>query len=163
MSESPRAALKALNLSNLWHLSAVGFGSGLAPKAPGTFGTVAAILPYFLIAQLSTPWYLLVLALTTWFGIVCCQKATDAMGVHDHGAIVWDEFVGFWITMLWVPFSWTNLLLGFVLFRFFDVLKPWPIKAIDKKVDGGLGIMLDDVLAGVFACASLHLILHLLG
>lgn len=135
---------------------ALGFGSGLAPKAPGTFGTLAAIPLYLLIAELSLLAQLVLVVVSFGVGIYLCQATADALGVHDHPAIVWDEFVGFWLTMLAVPLlgsplTWYWLLLGFVLFRFFDIVKPWPIRIIDQKVDGGFGIMLDDVLAGGYA------------
>ncbi len=130
---------------------AFGFGSGLAPFAPGTFGTLAAIPPYLLLAQLTWPVYVLVLLLTFVFGIYLCDQASKNLGVHDHGGIVWDEFVGFWITLFMIPPEWYWILLGFVLFRFFDIVKPFPIKWLDKKVKGGFGIMIDDVIAGLFA------------
>ncbi|BEU02352.1 phosphatidylglycerophosphatase A [Agarivorans sp. OAG1] len=155
-------ALAKLSLRNPLHLCALGLGSGLAPKAPGTFGTLAAIPLYLLLAPLPVWAYVAVLLVSFVFGVWCCQKASDAMGVHDHGAIVWDEFVGYWITMFMVPLSPLNVLLGFILFRFFDVLKPWPIKILDKKVHGGFGIMIDDVLAGVFAAISLQVVLFVL-
>lgn len=94
-------------------------------------------------------------------GVYLCGKAASDVGVHDHPAIVWDEIAGFFITMIAVPPGWFYLLLGFVLFRLFDILKPWPIKAIDRSVHGGLGIMLDDVLAGIMACLTIHLYLLL--
>ncbi|WP_427979762.1 phosphatidylglycerophosphatase A [Agarivorans sp.] len=152
-------ALARLSLRNPLHLCALGLGSGLSPKAPGTAGTVAAIPLYLLLAQLPVTGYVLALVVSFVFGVWCCQRASDDMGVHDHGAIVWDEFVGYWITMLLVPVSALNILLGFLLFRLFDILKPWPIKVLDKKVHGGFGIMIDDVLAGVFAAISLQIIL----
>ncbi|GGA99955.1 phosphatidylglycerophosphatase A family protein [Agarivorans gilvus] len=155
-------ALARLSLRNPLHLCALGLGSGLSPKAPGTAGTVAAIPLYLLLAQLPLSGYLLALVVSFVFGVWCCQKASDDMGVHDHGAIVWDEFVGFWITMLLVPVSPLNILLGFLLFRLFDIVKPWPIKVLDKKVHGGFGIMIDDVLAGVFAAISMQIILLVL-
>jgi phosphatidylglycerophosphatase A len=85
-----------------------------------------------------------------------CGRTSRDLGVHDHGGIVWDEFVGYWITMIAVPVDWVWALAGFILFRLFDILKPWPIGPVDKRVHGGLGIMLDDVLAGVMAAAVLH-------
>lgn len=131
---------------------ALGFGSGLAPKAPGTFGTLAAIPIYLLmVMNLSALSYVLLTLLMAVVGIYICQKAADAAGVHDHPAIVWDEIVGYLITMSLVPLSWQSVLTGFILFRVFDILKPWPISVVDKKVHGGFGIMFDDVLAGVFA------------
>lgn len=140
------------------HLFAFGFGSGLAKKAPGTFGTLAAI-PFFLLLQnLSWPIYLSWLLVTFALGVVWCDRSSKALGVHDHGGIVWDEFVGFWITMFMAPAGWVWILLGFVLFRFFDILKPWPINWLDKKVHGGFGIMIDDVLAGIYALIVLQMI-----
>jgi len=147
-------------------LLALGFGSGLAPKAPGTFGTLAAI-PFFLwLSSLSIENYILMLVITFSVGIVLCQRTADDLGVHDHPAIVWDEFVGVWIALIpllifevsGVEF-WLYLLLGFVLFRFFDIIKPWPIGWLDQKVHGGLGIMLDDVLAGIEAALCLYLLI----
>ena len=145
-------------LANPNHLFAFGFGSGLAKKAPGTFGTLAAI-PFFLLLQnLSWPVYLSWLLVTFALGVFWCDRSSKAMGVHDHGGIVWDEFVGFWITMFMAPAGWVWILLGFVLFRFFDILKPWPINWLDKKVHGGFGIMIDDALAGIYALLVLQLI-----
>lgn len=145
-------------LANPNHLFAFGFGSGLAKKAPGTFGTLAAI-PFFLLLQnLSWPLYLSWLVVTFALGVLWCDRSSKAMGVHDHGGIVWDEFVGFWITMFMAPAGWLWIVIGFVLFRFFDILKPWPINWLDKKVHGGFGIMIDDVLAGIYALLVLQLI-----
>jgi phosphatidylglycerophosphatase A len=142
------------------HLFAFGFGSGLAPKAPGTFGTLAAI-PIFLVIQ-DLPIYLYVswLVVTFALGVFWCDRSSRQLGVHDHGGIVWDEFVGFWMTMLMAPAGWIWVLTGFVLFRIFDILKPWPISWLDKKVHGGFGIMVDDLLAGVYACIALQLIAY---
>jgi phosphatidylglycerophosphatase A len=137
---------------------ALGFGSGLAPKAPGTFGTLAAI-PIFLLLTMLTPlYYMIAVIIMSIAGIYICGKAADDVGVHDHPSIVWDEFVGYFITMFMVPISWQSVLVGFLLFRFFDIFKPWPISFIDKKVSGGFGIMLDDVIAGVFALIIMQLI-----
>ncbi len=137
---------------------ALGFGSGLAPKAPGTFGTLAAV-PIFLLLALLTPLsYFIVVALMSIAGIYICGKAADDVGVHDHPAIVWDEFIGYFITMFMVPVSWQSVLVGFLLFRLFDIFKPWPISFIDEKMSGGLGIMFDDILAGAFALVLMQLI-----
>ncbi len=140
------------------HLLAFGFGSGLSPKAPGTVGTLVAIVPYLLFSQLPLPAYLLILLLSFGLGIYLCGKSAELLGVHDHGGIVWDEFVGFWITMLVAPQGWVWILLGFLLFRFFDILKPFPISYLDKQLGGGLGIMIDDAVAGTFAWFCLQLI-----
>lgn len=139
------------------HLLAFGLGSGLSPKAPGTAGTVAAIPLYLLLAQLPLAAYLLVLVASFALGVYLCGKTSRDLGVHDHSGIVWDEFVGYWITMLAAPAGWIWVVLGFVLFRIFDVLKPWPIRWLDEHVHGGFGIMIDDVLAGVMALVCLQL------
>ncbi len=138
------------------HWLAFGFGSGLSPKAPGTAGTVVAIPLYLLLAMLPLGWYLLALVVTFIVGVYLCDKTSKDMGVHDHPGIVWDEFVGYWITMIAAPAGWLWVLLGFVFFRIFDVLKPWPIRWLDEHVHGGFGIMIDDVLAGVMALACMN-------
>lgn len=142
-------------------LFASGFGAGCAPFAPGTFGTIMAIPFWWLLTFLPLPLYLLLLLISIIVGVKICGKAARELGVHDHSGIVWDEFVGFWITMIAIPPSIINLFLGFLLFRLFDIIKPWPIRLIDRKVGGGIGIMLDDIIAGLFALLSLHLILAL--
>jgi len=169
-----RDDLNGLKLVNPMHLAAIGFGSGLAPKAPGTFGTLAAVPLFYVLAMLNIESYLIMLVVTSLLGFWFCEVTSQAMGVHDHKAIVWDEFVGYWITMfpvlliypsiestLDIPFIWVAI--GFVLFRFFDVLKPFPISWLDKKVAGGFGIMIDDIVAGVFAAVGLFLIMHYWG
>ena len=148
------------NLLNPVHFLAFGFGSGLAPKAPGTVGTLMAIPPLYLMSFLNNINYLIVLIIVILSGIWICQKTSDDLGVHDHPGIVWDEFAGLFVTMLAVPLSWKTVTAGFLLFRLFDIWKPWPIGWLDKKVSGGLGIMLDDIVAGVFAAAVLHLALY---
>ena len=153
-----RPDLAGLKLSNPLHFLAIGLGSGLAPKAPGTFGTIAAIPLYLLLSQLTAPVYLGVVLVAILVGFWCCHQTSKDMGVHDHKAIVWDEFVGFWITMFAAPAGWIWLLVGFALFRFFDVLKPWPISWLDHNVHGGIGIMMDDVLAGLAALAAMQLL-----
>jgi phosphatidylglycerophosphatase A len=136
---------------------AFGFGSGLAKKAPGTFGTLSAIPVYGLFAQANMLVYGLLTLIVTIAGVRICGVAAEKLGEHDFGGIVWDEIAGFLITMWLVPFTWQTIIAGFILFRFFDILKPWPIKWLDQHVQGGLGIMLDDVLAGVFAGSILLL------
>ena len=139
-------------------LLATGFGSGLSPVAPGTAGTLASLLLFTVLRD--TGWPLLILCVAGFLaGILICRLTSDRLGVHDHGGIVWDEFIGMWVTLLWVPLSLTSIVAGFVLFRLFDILKPWPIGPLDKRVHGGLGIMLDDLIAGVFANLCLQLLL----
>lgn len=147
-------------LANPIHFLALGFGSGLAPKAPGTFGTIAAIPVFLLSLYLSNLHNLLLILVMSVTGIYICGKAAKDAGVHDHGAIVWDEIVGFMITMYLMPVTWWSVLLGFALFRFFDIIKPWPISYIDKNCHGGLGIMLDDIAAGLAAWLCMYLIFY---
>lgn len=131
-------------------LLAFGFGSGLSPKAPGTAGSLLAILAFPLLALLPLPWYLLVLAVTIVGGTWICGRAARTLGVHDHGGIVLDEIAGVWLAMATFPATWPWMVAGFVLFRLFDIVKPWPISVLDRRVHGGLGIMVDDLLAGAF-------------
>jgi len=146
------------------HLLAFGFGAGLSPKAPGTAGTVLAVPLYLLLVEyLPLYGYLAVLGLAVGIGIYLCGKTATDLGVHDHGGIVWDEFVGYWITMILVPVTWYWVLAGFVLFRIFDIFKPYPIGYLDKKVRGGLGIMLDDVIAGIYAGVILQVTMYFTG
>jgi phosphatidylglycerophosphatase A len=137
---------------------AFGFGSGLSPWAPGTAGTLVAVPLYLLVAEFTLPVYSLFILVTAVLGIWFCDAASRELGVHDHPGIVWDEFVGYWITMWALPVSWQWALAGFVAFRVFDIAKPWPIGWLDKRVKGGFGIMIDDILAGVIACGLLHLV-----
>ena len=133
------------------HWIAYGFGSGLVPWAPGTMGTVAAIPLYLLLQPLPLIWYLVVLAAFLWIGIWACDKTARELDAQDPTAIVWDEFLGYLLTMVAAPSGWAWVLLGFALFRIFDILKPWPIRELDRRVHGGLGIILDDLLAGLIA------------
>ena len=148
-------------LRNPMQFLAFGFGSGLSPKAPGTAGTLVAIPIYLLIADLSLLHYTLFIAVTSLLGIWICGVASRQLNVHDHPGIVWDEFVGYWITMWAVPADWTWIIAGFVAFRVFDIVKPWPVSVLDRRVGGGLGIMVDDMLAGVMACITLHIAMWL--
>ena len=139
-------------------LLAFGLGVGLVPVAPGTFGTLLGIPLYWLWADLSVSAYGAVVLGLAIVGVWLCASAAYRLKIGDHPGIVWDEIVGFLITMWGVPFSWPSLALGFLLFRVFDVAKPWPIAWADRQVGGGLGIMLDDVLAGLFAWAVLQIL-----
>ena len=140
---------------------AFGFGSGLSPIAPGTCGTIAAIAVYYLLSDLSALSYLLLVVLLTVLGIILCDKVSLQLGVHDHPGIVIDEIVGYLITMLLSPPGWAWVLLGFFLFRLFDIWKPWIISMVDKRVHGGVGIMLDDILAGIAAMIVMQFIVWL--
>ncbi|MES9855561.1 MAG: phosphatidylglycerophosphatase A [Sedimenticola sp.] len=147
---------------NLIHLLAFGLGSGAAPKAPGTFGTLAAV-PLYLLMQPLAPWiYLLLVALMFALGVWLCDRTSKDLGVHDHGGIVWDEWVGLLVTLWLAPSGIGWLVMGFLLFRFFDILKPWPIGWLDRQVAGGWGIMLDDLLAGLYSFVLLQLGVYLL-
>lgn len=150
------------NLRNPIHLLAFGLGSGCAPKAPGTFGTLAAIPFWWLLLQ-DVPLvpYICVLIAGFAFGVYLCEQTSKDLGVHDHGGIVWDEWIGLWITYLALPNGIEWIIIGFALFRFFDIIKPWPIKWLDEKVHGGFGIMIDDVLAGIFALACVQILAYL--
>ncbi|MEM8498702.1 MAG: phosphatidylglycerophosphatase A [Pseudomonadota bacterium] len=143
---------------------ALGFGSGLLPKAPGTWGSIFALGLYCLIfPYLPLAWAALALLVSFIVGIWFCAAAASALGAHDHGAVVWDEFVGQWMVVYYLQrvgeFSllW-SLLMGFVLFRLFDIVKPWPIRWFDRKVHGGLGVMLDDVLAAIMAIGVVFIV-----
>ena len=155
----PVAARQLLNPSCL---VALGFGSGLLPVAPGTAGTLAAIPLYLLLQDLPLAAYLTVVMVSLFGGILVCGYTAARLGVHDHPAIVWDEVVGYLVTMTAAPAGWSWLAAGFVLFRLFDILKPWPIGWLDRRVHGGTGIMLDDVIAGVFAAALLQMLVYFL-
>lgn len=144
------------------HFLSLGFGSGLMPKAPGTFGTLAAVPVYCLMAMfLPVWWYVAVCAVVIALGVYLCEFTSRALATQDHPGIVWDEFAGLFITMLFVPFEPITLVLGFMFFRIFDILKPWPISVIDSRIKGGLGVMLDDVLAGLYALGCMHVFVWL--
>lgn len=138
---------------------AFGFGSGLVPRAPGTAGTLVAMVLYGLFLQhWPWPWYAAFWLISALFGIWLCSHVAAELGVHDHPGIVWDEFVGYWLTMALAPPGWCWAMIGFFLFRIFDVAKPWPIGWLDRRIGGGTGIMLDDMLAGVYSAACLLLL-----
>ncbi len=139
---------------------AFGFGSGLAPKAPGTCGTLAAIPLYLLAASLPLPAYLALTLLMFLTGVWLCGRCGQILDTEDHGGIVWDEFAGLFITLTGIPASFVAVAAGFFLFRLFDILKPWPVNWLDRNVHGGLGIMLDDAMAGLFAWSALFTLQH---
>ena len=139
---------------------ACGFGSGLAPVAQGTFGSLAAILPWLLLRQCSLSLNLAVIVIGFGVGVWACEMAGRALRVDDHRSLVWDEFIGQWIALLPALLApWWAVVLGFALFRLFDVWKPWPIRYLDRHLKGGLGVMADDVIAGIFAAVVLKLVL----
>ncbi len=147
MSATP---LSVSSLKGTANFIALGAGLGLAPKAPGTFGTLLGI-PLLLLMPHNLIFYTVIVVVLFALGVWCCDVCAKNLGVHDHPGIVWDEVVGYLITIAAVPRDIWWLLAGFAVFRFFDIIKPWPISWVDKQVHGGLGIMLDDALAAVFA------------
>lgn len=139
------------------HLLALGFGSGLVPKAPGTAGTVVAVLPAWLVATWSLPAKAALIAVLFAIGVWICGESARRLQSHDHPAIVWDEIVGFLATCILLPQDVFWFAVAFVLFRIFDIAKPWPIRDVDHRLHGGIGIMLDDIMAAVFAVVCLEL------
>jgi phosphatidylglycerophosphatase A len=140
------------------HLLALGFGSGLAPVAPGTFGSLVGLVLALLALQAGWWPALFAAVLASVAGIWICGERARRLGVHDHPAIVWDEIAGMMLVMLAAPTAWWGPVLAFALFRLFDVWKPWPIREVDHGMRGGAGIMLDDILAALWAVAVLLLI-----
>ncbi len=129
------------------HLLSTGFGLGLAPFAPGTFGTLLGVALDPLLRLMSFAGRASVVAGLCLAGVWICDVSARRLGVHDHPAIVWDEVAGYLVVMLAAPAGWRWALAGFLIFRFFDIVKPWPIRDVDHALGGGLGIMLDDLLA----------------
>jgi phosphatidylglycerophosphatase A len=139
---------------------ASGFGSGFSPIASGTVGSAIAILPWLALRNLDVAIYAVVLAVAFAIGIGCADRVIRVLQVEDPGVVVWDEFVGQWIALLPLvvaPRGWPWIVAGFVLFRLFDVWKPWPASWADRSVKGGFGTMLDDVIAGLYAAVVLAL------
>ncbi len=141
---------------------AMGLGSGLSPKAPGTAGTLLTVPLVYFLQQQTLFIYGLVTLFVLLTGSWICGYAAKKLKVHDHSGIVYDEVAGFLITMFMAPAGWSWMLAGFILFRFFDAVKPWPISWLDKNIHGGFGIMFDDVIAGVFSLLCLLLLQGLL-
>ena len=150
-----KLAVKKLALGSPAGLLACGFGSGLSPVAPGTMGTLAAIPFAIVLKNLSDLEFWLVLPVLFLLGVWVCGQVSRKLGVHDHGGIVWDEMVGYWLAVAFVPLQWPWLLAAFVLFRVFDIFKPWPIRQLDKNISGGFGIMIDDILAAIYTITLL--------
>ena len=141
----------------LHHWIAFGFGSGLASWAPGTFGTLAAVPLYWLLQPLSLAAYIALLLVFSGIGVWACGRTARELGSKDPSAIVWDEVVGYLLAMTGSPGGWPWAVAGFVVFRLFDIWKPWPVRVLDQRVTGGLGIILDDLAAGAMAWAVLWL------
>lgn len=152
---------KKINLKNPVHFLAIGFGSGLLKPAPGTWGTLAGLILSILLWNIiqSNLFFIFLTVISFIFGCYLCQKTSNDLGVHDDGRIVWDEIVAIFLMFAFLPeYNWFTYILTFISFRIFDILKPYPIRYFDEKLESGLGIMVDDILAAIFALISLHLI-----
>lgn len=153
--------MNPLNLHNPVHFLATGFGSGLLTPAPGTWGSLVGTLIAILLWETTACQPLLLTLGIVGFliGIYLCEQTTRDLGIHDDGRIVWDEIVAIWLVFSCLPdYSPRYYALAFLSFRLFDIIKPFPIRWVDRHVTGGLGIMLDDLLAGLFALLTLYLI-----
>ncbi|OCG48257.1 phosphatidylglycerophosphatase A [Gilliamella sp. Choc5-1] len=149
---------KFLKLTNPIHFLAVGLGSGLSPIMPGTMGSLMAIPLWLLFYGLQPALYWVFILVTFIFGCFICQKTSDDTHTHDSGYIVWDEFVGMWITLFFIPqLSVMWIAIAFVAFRIFDMAKPCPIRWFDKRIPGGFGIMVDDVIAAIFSSFTVYI------
>jgi len=157
MKLSPRLLLDPV------HFFALGFGTGLVPRGPGTAGTLVGVLLDPLLRPLGLEIRVGVVVLMFLIGIWLCGASARRLGVHDHPGIVWDEIVGYLALMLVVPAGWPWALAGFVVFRYFDIAKPWPIRQLDHGVKGGFGIMVDDIMAAVWGALVLLAIMFVLG
>jgi phosphatidylglycerophosphatase A len=161
-SKTPRPP-RQLILGTPEHLIAFGLGTGLSPVAPGTVGTLVGVLLFVPLSLLSPLPYAVAVAVLFLFGCWVCGESARLLGVHDHGGIVFDEIVGYLVAaaplLCFAPqpplVVAAAMLAAFLLFRLFDILKPWPIRALDRGVHGGFGIMLDDLVAGVIAAFPL--------
>lgn len=145
-------------LKNPIHFLALGFGSGLSPIMPGTCGTIAAIPIYLMICYLPTTYYLTIFIIMTIAGFWLCGVTSKHLKTYDHPSIVWDEIVGYLLTMFAIPVAWNWIIIGFVLFRVFDIWKPWPIGWMDKHIRNGIGIVVDDLMAAIYAWILLQFI-----
>ena len=157
--ERNRDFKKYVQLTNPIHLLAVGLGSGMSPIMPGTMGSAMAIPLWLLFDGLQPYLYWVLIVVAFIFGCFLCQKTSDDTHTHDSGHIVWDEFVGMWITLFFIPqISVLWIAIAFFAFRVFDMAKPWPIRWFDKRVPGGFGIMVDDVIAAIFSSVTVYVI-----
>lgn len=149
-------------LQSIWrnpvHFIACGFGTGAMPFMPGTFGSALGVVLYLMLTQLSLTTYLIAVFLLLAVGVYLCHATNNDFGIEDSSAIVWDELASFPIVMIAIPLTWYYVLAGFLLFRIFDIAKPWPIRWFDETVHGGLGVMLDDVIAALLSWVVLYII-----
>jgi len=137
------------------HFFGLGFGTGLACKAPGTFGTLIGLPLFWLISAFALPTQFVIISALFLIGIYFCDVTGKALGVSDHGGIVWDEIVAMMLVLTFTPIQWQWWIAAFLLFRLFDIWKPYPIRQCDAKIKGGFGVMFDDLLAAIYAIASL--------
>jgi phosphatidylglycerophosphatase A len=154
-------------LKSIWqnpiHFIACGFGLGAIPIMPGTFGTLFGVLVYLMLDRLPLIAYLIITLVLIVLGVFLCGRTNRDFGVDDHPAAVWDEIASFPIVMIAIPFQWYYLWLGFILFRLFDIWKPWPIRWVDKNIHSGIGVMLDDVIAAIFSWVVLYIVVLIVG
>lgn len=142
------------------HFFAFGFGAGLSPYAPGTVGTLVALPLFFLLRDLDPVIYFSLVAVLYAAGIWLCDIAGKALGVPDHGGIVWDEIVAFLLVLHFSPPTLLGYTVAFLLFRLFDIWKPFPIRYADQHIHGGGGVMFDDLLAAIYSVAFLLLLIR---
>jgi phosphatidylglycerophosphatase A len=138
------------------HFFGLGFGSGLTPKAPGTFGTLVGYPLFWLISVYALPTQIIIIAALFIIGVYFCDVTGKALGVSDHGSIVWDEIVAMMLVLAITPNQWQWWLVAFLLFRLFDIWKPYPIRQFDAKLKNGFGVMFDDLLAAIYAIIGLQ-------
>jgi len=143
---------------NPWHFIAFGFGVGTIPIAPGTFGTLIAVPFYLFLSTYSNTTYLIITILFTVFSVWLCEKVSREIHIQDHQGMCIDEIVGYLVTMLYAPYGWGWIILGFILFRIFDIWKPWPIRQIDHQMQNGFGMILDDTIAGIYSMILIQLL-----
>lgn len=157
--------MKSINLKNPIHFLAFGFGSGLMKPAPGTWGSAIGVLLSIVLWTITeSALFFLLLALISFIaGCYICQKTSEDLNVHDDGRIVWDEIVAIFLMFSFLPeYNLLCYVLTFVSFRIFDIIKPYPIRYFDEKLESGLGIMFDDILAAIYALISLHILYFIL-
>jgi phosphatidylglycerophosphatase A len=151
-----------LLVSHPAHFIALGGGLGLAPKAPGTVGTLLGFPLWWITQALPPAWVWALIGAAFLVGIWACKRTGIALGVADHGGMVWDEAVAMWAVLMFTPASWAWWIAAFIAFRVFDIWKPFPIGYFDRKVKGGFGVMLDDALAAVYAIIVVQLAAHVM-
>jgi len=156
MTSTPKSLARQV-LTDPVHFLAFGFGTGLAPRAPGTVGSLPGVLLFWLTLPAGLYVQLGIAAALIFAGIWLCGESARRIGVHDHGGIVWDEIAGMYVTLFLAPVSIVGFVAAFALFRLFDILKPWPIRDLDHRLRGGVGIMLDDLAAALYALILLAL------